>query len=59
MKRRDLVKALEEAGFRKLRDEGDHTIFFKPGCPLASVPRHRELNELTAKGILRAARLKP
>lgn len=58
MKRRDVIKALEDAGFRKLRDEGDHTIYFKPGCPLASVPRHRELNELTAKGILRSAGVK-
>lgn len=58
MKRRDVIKALEDAGFRKLRDEGDHTIYFKPGFPLASVPRHRELNELTAKGILRSAGVK-
>ena len=58
MKRRDLIKKLEDAGFRKLRDEGDHTIYFKQGLPLASVPRHRELNELTARGILKAAGLK-
>lgn len=58
MKRRDLIKALEDAGFRKIRDEGDHTVYFKQGYPLASVPRHRELNELTAKGILKAAGLK-
>ena len=58
MKRRDLIKALEDAGFRKIRDEGDHTVYFKQGYPLASVPRHRELNVLTAKGILKAAGLK-
>ncbi len=58
MKRRDLIKKLEEAGFRAVRDEGDHTIYYKQGFPLASVPRHRELNELTAKGILKAAGIK-
>lgn len=58
MKRRDLVKKLEAAGYRKVRDDGDHTIYAKPGSPNVSVPRHRELNELTARGILKAAGLK-
>jgi mRNA interferase HicA len=58
MKRRDLIKRLEDAGYRKLRDDGDHTIYFKENHPLASVPRHRELNELTARKILKAAGLK-
>ncbi|MBR1497316.1 MAG: type II toxin-antitoxin system HicA family toxin [Oscillospiraceae bacterium] len=58
MKRRDLIKKLEDAGFQKLRDEGDHTIYFKKGFALASIPRHRELNELTARNILKAAGLK-
>ena len=57
MKRRDLVKKLEAAGYRVLRDDGDHTVYVKSGFPLASVPRHRELNELTAKAILKAAGL--
>lgn len=58
MKRRDLIKKLESAGFRKARDDGDHTIYEKPGYPPASVPRHRELNEYTAQGILKGAGLK-
>ena len=51
MKRRDLIKALEAAGFEKARDEGDHTIYCKKGYALVVVPRHREINELTARGI--------
>ena len=48
MKRRDLVRKLEAAGYRLVRDDGDHTIYARPGSPSVSVPRHRELNELTA-----------
>jgi len=58
MKRRDVIKRLEAAGFRKCRDEGDHTIYAKDNSRPISVPRHRELNELTAKSILKAAGLK-
>lgn len=58
MKRRDLVKLLESAGYRIARDDGDHTIYEKPGCRSVQVPRHREVNENTAKGILRAAGLR-
>lgn len=57
MKRRDVIKRLEAAGFQKLRDEGDHTIYKADGFPPISIPRHRELNELTAKNILRTAGL--
>lgn len=55
MKRRDLVKLLEASGYRPVRDEGDHTVFQKPHARSVSVPRHREINENTAKSILRAA----
>ncbi len=57
MKRRDLIKALESAGLRKERDNGDHTIYAKPSARPIPVPRHRELNENTAKSILKAAGL--
>lgn len=55
MKRRDLIGKLEKAGFVVSRDTGDHTVYFKKGFPPIAVPRHREINELTAKGILKAA----
>ncbi|MCD8240198.1 MAG: type II toxin-antitoxin system HicA family toxin [Oscillospiraceae bacterium] len=58
MKRRDLVKALEDAGYRLTRDDGDHTIYAKQGCRPVQVPRHREINEYTAKAILRTVGLK-
>ena len=58
MKRRDIIKALESAGFEKIRDDGDHTIYYKRGFAPVSVPRHREINELTAKGILKSIGIK-
>lgn len=58
MKHRDLIKTLEKAGYRMARDSGDHSIYEKPGCRPVQVPRHREVNENTAKTILRAAGLK-
>lgn len=57
MKRRDLIKKLETAGYRMDRD-GDHTIYEKEGCRPVQVPRHREVNENTARAILRAAGLR-
>lgn len=57
MKRRDLIKRLERAGYQMERDNGDHTIYAKHGSRPIPVPRHRELNENTARAILRAAGL--
>ena len=58
MKRRDLVKKLEAAGYKVDRDDGNHTIYEKAGERPLQVPRHREINENTAKSILKAAGLK-
>ena len=58
MKRRDLVKQLEAAGYKVARDDGDHTIYIKKGSRPVQVPRHRELNEYTARAILKQAGLK-
>ena len=57
MKRRDLIKQLEAAGYKAAR-EGDHTIFEKPGGRPVQVPKHREVNENTARAILKAAGLR-
>ncbi len=54
MKQRDLIKKLTEAGYRKDRD-GDHYIFEKPGGRPVQVPKHREINDNTAKRILKDA----
>lgn len=58
MKRRDLIKKLEAAGYRIDRDDGNHTIYEKKNAYPVQVPRHREINENTAKSILKAAGLK-
>lgn len=57
MKRRDLVRKLEDAGYR-LDRTGDHAIYEKKGSRPVQVPNHREITEETAKAILRAAGLK-
>lgn len=62
MKRKELVKKLEDAGYQWWR-EGDHTTMYKPGVPkdqpplrgLIQVPHHTEINEITAKAILKQA----
>ena len=56
---------LEAAGYRWAR-EGDHTTMYKPGVPkdqpplrgLIQVPRHAEINEITAQEILKQAGIK-
>lgn len=53
MKRRDLVKKLREAGYELVRDDGNHSIFAKPGCASIPVPKHREINEILARSILK------
>lgn len=58
MKRRDLIRRLEDAGYQLARDEGDHTVYRKANAQPIAVPRHREINENTAKTILRAAGLR-
>ncbi|MCL1999581.1 MAG: type II toxin-antitoxin system HicA family toxin [Turicibacter sp.] len=54
MKRKDLVKKLEKHGY-KLDRIGDHSIYEKPGNRPVQVPNHREINEYTAKQILKNA----
>jgi len=58
MKRRDLVRKLEHAGYR-LDRTGSHAIYEKEGCRPVQVPNHREINEYTAKAILKQAGIKP
>jgi len=57
MKRRDLVKKLETAGY-KLDRTGEHSIYEKEGSRPVQVPNHREINENTARSILKAADIK-
>jgi mRNA interferase HicA len=54
VKRKDLIKKLEAVGYR-LDRTGDHAIYEKPGNRPVQVPNHREINEYTAKAILKMA----
>lgn len=52
MKRRILIKKLEKAGFRFKEHGGNHDTYIR-GNDIEQVPRHREINEITAKMILK------
>lgn len=54
MKRTDLLKALSKAGYSLLRNGANHDIYSN-GKHKVAVPRHRELKERTARGILKEA----
>lgn len=58
MKRRDIIKKLEAAGYHIARDDGNHTVYEKTGSRPVQIPRHREVNENTAKTILKIAGVK-
>lgn len=57
MKRNDLLRLLKAAGF-EFQEGGRHTLVFRNGIMVTQVPRHREVNELTAKKILKDAGIK-
>ncbi|KWV32585.1 type II toxin-antitoxin system HicA family toxin [Micromonospora rifamycinica] len=58
MKRADLIMKIGKAaanagiGFDLIR-EGSHHSIYRYGSQHVVIPRHREINELTARGILR------
>lgn len=56
MKQKDLVNKLQEAGFVFKRHGNEHEIYIRGGTVIA-VPRHREINEITARKILKQAGL--
>ena len=52
MKRRDLVKHLATHGCVLKREGSGHSIFWDPGTrKRASIPRHREVDNATARAI--------
>lgn len=57
VKRRDLIKKIKKAAkaaevdFGLVREGKEHTIY-QCGKQNVSIPRHAEINELTAKGIM-------
>jgi len=54
MKRRDLERSLRDLGWSLTRNGSRHDIWGKGESELA-VPRHSEINQYTAKAILREA----
>lgn len=52
MKRRDLIRLLEENGWRLLRSSGGHDIYTN-GTDTEPIERHREIPEPLAKHIIR------
>ncbi len=57
MKRKDLIKLLEKNGWTFKREGTDHTVYEK-NEKIEMVPRHREINENLAKGIIKKLKLK-
>jgi predicted RNA binding protein YcfA (HicA-like mRNA interferase family) len=47
-----VVKAVEEAGYTWNRGDGDHDIYEKEGCVPVQIPKHKEINNNTARKIL-------
>jgi len=57
MKRRDLIKLLEQNGWQLKRQDGRHDVYAK-GKDREAIPRHREVDEGLAKAIIRRWGLK-
>ena len=57
MKRRDLIKKLENAGFVLDHHGGSHDVY-KRGNDKEEVPRHKEIKENLARHIIRKWGLK-
>ena len=55
MKRKDLEKKLMGLGWTLFRHGRRHDIWFRDNYEIV-VPRHNEINEYTAKSILKEAR---
>jgi len=55
MKKKDLEKQLKQLGWYFLRHGGGHDIWTN-GDKQEPIPRHREINELLAKSILKRAK---
>ncbi len=56
MKRKDLIKKLENKGWYLLRSGANHDIYTN-GKEIEPIPRHREIKENLAKAIIRKREL--
>ena len=53
MKHRDLVNRIKESGGSFVRNGSDHDMYKGPNGKKEPVPRHREIDEITANEILK------
>ena len=52
MKRRDLLRYLEQHGCELLREGGSHTVYVnRAEQKVSTIPRHREIDEMLARKI--------
>ena len=58
VKRRDLVKYLEENGFLLIREGGNHTIYSDKNKTIP-VKRHKQFDRITANQLCKQAGLNP
>lgn len=60
MKRRDLIRFLEQHGCQLLREGANHTIYVnRPAKKTSSVPRHTEINNDLARKICKDLQVPP
>lgn len=57
MKRKDLIKLLEQNGWYLDREGANHSIYTN-GDKTEPIPRHKEIDELLAKAIIKRQGLK-
>jgi len=54
MKRKDLIKKLEDMGCVLIRHGGKHDWYHNPRTKISQpVPRHKEINEYLAKHVIK------
>lgn len=58
VKRRELIRYLEENGFYLLREGSRHSIYTN-GAKIVPVKRQRELDRITANELCKQAELRP
>jgi predicted RNA binding protein YcfA (HicA-like mRNA interferase family) len=52
LKRRDLIRHLEQHGCELLREGGSHSVYVNRAVrKVSTIPRHREINEYLARKI--------
>ena len=57
MKTKELIKLLKKNGWKFIRNGGNHDLYMKDD-ELEAVPRHKEVNEILAKAIIKRRGLK-